>query len=189
MPRCESPARTPCKCCLEGPPSGQAPPPAAAPSPPAALIPFCLWTRGQECPGNSGSPFPARPRGQVCPGSVLSRCVGPGTALALTSTLRPQHPVHGVSRFLPGSEWLCLSRTPGHLFHLLPAGVSLAEARSPHLPGGPAPHLRWLSSHAEQLYCSPPARCPLSLPGGLSVFCGPHPSVLRKDPINSFTVR
>nr|XP_019606476.1 PREDICTED: ladinin-1 isoform X1 [Rhinolophus sinicus] len=71
-------------------------PPAAAS--PLALLPFCLWTWGQECQGDSPSSFPAQPlgtRGQPGPSSGLS-ALGPQRPiqrLCLLTTFRASCPI------------------------------------------------------------------------------------------------
>lgn len=74
----------------------------ARPLPPAAhpltLLPFCLWTWGQECQGDSTSSFPAQPlgtRGQPGPSSGLSTLGAqrPIQRLCLLTTVRASCPI------------------------------------------------------------------------------------------------
>lgn len=156
----------------------------ARPLPPAAhpltLLPFCLWTWGQECQGDSTSSFPAQPlgtHGQPGPSSGLSTLGAqrPIQRLCLLTTVRASCPT------CPQQASPSLQPAPPHL--------------SPRLAPPPARYGPSCGGAWRPSACLPPSmspHCPGLCPGRTSVpFCAPLTllSVLRKILINSFTLR
>lgn len=142
----------------------------ARPLPPAAHpltpLPFCLWTWGQECQGDSTSSFPAQPlgtHGQPGPSSGLSTLGAqrPIQRLCLLTTVRASCPT------CPQQASPSLQPAPPHLSPRL----------APPLATAPAVEERGGLPHA----CHPPLPRPLPWQDLSAFLCPPHPPLCSQE--------